>query len=152
LPYGYKNSGPIFCQQIAEAMMGLVVSLYADDSKIFGGSTARMHLNRLHKKGFRLSLKKRLFFVKTMEHLGFTAVIGGTKPTQHNIRKLLAISIKKVKDIRGFIGLSNYYRRYVRGYSEIIAPLLPYLRKDARLPTVLPDDITIAVYEIERIL
>jgi transposase InsO family protein len=133
--------------------------LYADDSKIFGGSTARMHikcislcLNRLHKKGFRLSLKKCLFFVKTMEHLGFTAVIGGTKPTQHNIRKLLAISIKKVKDIRGFIGLSNYYRRYVRGYSEIVAPLLPYLRKDARLPTVLPDDITTAVNEIKRIL
>ena len=162
LPYGYKNSGPIFCQQIAEAMMGLVytiVSLYADDSKIFGGSTVRMHikcislcLNRLHKKGFRLSLKKCLFFVKSMEHLGFTAVVGGTKPTQHNIRKLLAIAIKKVKDIRGFIGLSNYYRRFVRGYSEIVAPLLPYLRKDARLPAVLPADITIAIDEIKRIL
>ena len=162
LPYGYKNSGPIFCQQIAEALMGLIyaiISLYADDGKIFGGSTVQMHVkcislcfNRLHKKGFRLSLDKCKFFRREMDHLGFTAVVGGTKPTQQNVKKLLAICIKKVKDIRGFIGLSNYYRRYCKGYSQIIAPLLPYLRKDARLPAVLPKDIEVAVNEIKGVL
>ena len=40
----------------------------------------------------------------------------------------------------------------MRAYSEIVAPLLPYLRKDARLPAVLPADITIAIDEIKRIL
>ena len=162
LPYGYKNSGPIFCNQIFESLMGLVysiVSLYADDSKIFGGSTVRMHikcislcLTRLHKWGFKLSLKKCLFFVREMDHLGFTAVAGGTKPTQRNVKKIQGIQIKKIKDIRGFIGLSNYYRRYVKGYSQIIAPLLPYLRKDARLPKVLPVEVQSAVDAIKQIV
>ena len=94
-------------------------------------------INRLQRKGFRMSIKKCNFFVKEMDHLGVTASIKSTKPTRGNVKKITNIQITSVKHIRSFVGAANYYRRFVQGYAKIVAPLLEYLKKDARLPKVL---------------
>ena len=159
LPYGFKNSGPIFCRCVFETFLGLIydiVSVYSDDSLIFGGIGFRMHakcialcINRCHQKGFRLSLDKCLFFRKEMDYLGCTAIVGGTKPCKRNVEKIQAIVVAKVKDVRSFVGLSNYYRRFVKGYANVVAPLLKYLCKDARLPKPLPADVDHAIQRIK---
>lgn len=39
---------------------------------------------------------------------------------------------KSTKDVRSFIGLCNYYRKFIQGYSSLIRPLTALLRKDVK--------------------
>ena len=162
LPYGYRNSGPIFCRVIFETLQELVytiLTMYVDDVKVFKGSTVRLHMkclalaiNRLQDKGFKMSIHKCKFFVIEMDHLGVTASVKSTKPTRGNVKKITSIQVSSVKHIRSFVGAANYYRRFVKGYAQVVAPLLEYLKKDARLPKVLPVALTTAIEKLKEIL
>jgi hypothetical protein len=39
---------------------------------------------------------------------------------------------KKVKDVRSFLGLANYYRRFIKDFSKIAKPLTQLLHKNVK--------------------
>ena len=57
----------------------------------------------------------------------------GIQPNPEKISVVKDFPIpKSVKEVRGFLGLANYYRRFVKDFAKIAAPLNSLLSKDTR--------------------
>jgi hypothetical protein len=162
LPYGWKNSGAFFYKCMAVTFVALIyviLCVYSDDTFIFGGDTVDEHMAciyitflRCQQAGLHLDITKTQLFAIKLEYLGFEGTVGGIKPLERNVEKLMKLEIKKVKDIRSFVGLANFYRRFISKFALIVKPLNAFMQKNAKLPTPLPPEVQGALDTIRRCL
>ena len=67
-----------------------------------------------------------------MEYLGHVITPGGMHPDPSKIEAVSAWPTPtNLKQLRGFLGLSRYYRKFVKGYACIASPLTDLLKRDA---------------------
>lgn len=92
-------------------------------------------LLRLRKYGLKLNIRKTIFGADQVQYLGYTISEGGVTLSKD---KLQAIRDAKppttTKQVREFMGLSNYFRFLIPAFSRRAAPLNALTRKDYKWP------------------
>ncbi|CAC5379676.1 Retrovirus-related Pol polyprotein from transposon 297 [Mytilus coruscus] len=140
MPFGLKNA-PISSQQLmSNVLRGLnwqFVLVYVDDILVFSKSFEE-HLSHLEQvftrlRDANLTLKpsKCVFAAKDVKYLGHIISKEGIKVDPEKTKAISTFPVPtRKKQVRSFLGMCNYYRRFVDSYSKIVTPLNGLLKKE----------------------
>lgn len=143
MPFGLKNAPATFQRLINKVLYGLinrVCVVYMDDILVFSTSmqehvsNIRMVFDRLREARLRIQINKCNFFSKETLYLGHILTPGGVRPNPAKVDVILNLSLPKtVKGIKSFLGMTGYYRKFIRDYSRVVYPMIRYLKKGVKL-------------------
>eukprot|EP00253_Pinus_taeda_P026109 PITA_26109 len=89
-------------------------------------------LQLLEEKQLYAKISKCFFGVQEVEYLGHIVSQEGVKVDPSKIKAIKEWKIPtSIKHLRGFLGLTGYYRKFVKNYGRITAALTTLLKKDA---------------------
>jgi len=142
MPFGLTNAPSAFQSVMNDALrpyLGRFCLVYLDDIIIFS-KTEEEHMDHLRKvlstlreKQLYVNPDKCTFFAKEVAYLGHIVSADGLKADPRKTQALQEWPVPKDKhDIRAFLGLTNYFRRFIQDYSNIARPLTS-LTKDSVL-------------------
>ncbi len=142
MPFGLTNAPATFQEFINDALkeyLGDFVVAYLDDILVFS-DTYEQHVEHVRKvmkalqaKDLPLKLGKCEFHKHEVAFLGYRISNKGLGPDPAKVRAIVDWPIpQSVKDIQSFLGLANYYRQFILGYSDVAAPLTELTKKDVR--------------------
>ena len=137
MPYGLRNAPATFQRLMDRVTDGLThCVVYIDDVVIYD-TTWEEHLTnvdalfaRLHDAGLVVNLEKCEFVQARVQYLGYLVGHGYVTPPEAKveaIRRFPAPTCRRA--LQRFLGVVGYYRRFVPGYSTILAPLTDLLQK-----------------------
>jgi len=140
MPFGFKNATSTFTRTMSEVFKDLgsnFLKIFGYDLNVHSESWEEhlQHLGivmyKLREVNLKLNPNKCCFAAKNITFLGHVVSKEGTKLDPGKIEAVLHFSQPKiVTNVRSFLGLTGYYRNYVRGYSQLAAPLFELTRKD----------------------
>ncbi|CAM8899336.1 unnamed protein product [Rhodiola kirilowii] len=141
MPFGLTNAPASFQAEMNTLFKPLLrrcVLVFFDDILIYSATPAD-HL--LHLDEVLSTLRSHSFFAKhskcdiareSITYLGHIISREGVAVDPDKIKAIQEWPLPKtLKQLRGFLGLTGYYRRFVRHYASLAAPLTALLRKDA---------------------
>nr|XP_012152955.1 PREDICTED: uncharacterized protein LOC105664165 [Megachile rotundata] len=140
MPFGLKNAPATFQRMIDIALRGLIGKhcfVYHDDIIIFG-STIQEHnqnlaivLHKLQDLKLKLQPDKCEFLKPELECLGHIVTADGVKPNPKKLEAIENFKIPKTPThVKSFLGLTGYYRKFIRNFSKIAKPLIDLTKKD----------------------
>ncbi len=143
MPFGLCNAPATFQRLMELALRGLQWTsclIYLDDVIVFAAnlqehaSRLRQVLERMRQANFKLKPEKCNLFQSETEFLGHIVSSKGVRPNPNLVSKILQWPIpQNVSEVRQFLGLASYYRRFIRNFSKVAKPLTELTCKDAQL-------------------
>jgi len=141
--FGLTNSPATFQAMMNELLRDLInigkVVAFIDDV-IIGTETEKGHdelvaevIRRLEENDLYVKPKKCKWKVREVEFLGVVIGPEGIKMEEVKVKGVLEWPMPKcVKDMQKFLGLANYYCRFIEGFASIARPLHDMVKKDKK--------------------
>ena len=131
MPFGLKNSAQAFQRLMDGVLRGLPsVFVYLDDILIASPSPSqhaddlRAVLSRLSAAGLKINASKCVLGASTVTFLGHTISKEGIIPLPSKVDAIAGMSLPGTKvELQRFLGMVNFYHRFVPGLAGILAPL-----------------------------
>jgi hypothetical protein len=140
MPFGLTNTPASFQHFINDVLrpyLDIFVTAYLDDILIYSDNLndhwnhVLKVLEALSKAGLHLKLEKCEFHRQEVKYLGFIISTSGTKIDPAKVATIQEWPIpQNVEDVQSFLGFANFYRCFVKGYSNIVAPMTQLTRKN----------------------
>ena len=140
LPFGVASAPSLFQRIMENILQGLPgVSVYIDDILVTGKtieehlSNLKAVLTRLEESGIKLKRNKCSFLLPSVEYLGHHISADGVQPTPEKVEAVQkAPAPKDVSQLKSFLGVVNYYSKFLSDLSSTLAPLYTLLQKDTK--------------------
>src|SRR5688572_12705807 len=142
MPFGLNNSPATFqtlMNEVLRPFLRKFVVVYLDDIIIFSKSIKEhiKHLNMVFKRLREVKLKikpsKCEFFKKELKFLGYRVSKDGIHTDPSNTIKIQKVTPpRNEKETRGFLGLCQFYRKFIQNFQKIAEPLYKLLRSDEK--------------------
>ncbi|KAE8699360.1 putative CCCH-type zinc finger family protein [Hibiscus syriacus] len=138
MPFGLSNAPSTFMRfmhQVLRPFMGKFFVVYFDDILVYSPTWTshfdhlRAVFEMLKTECLFFNQKKCYFFTTSVTFLGFVVSTDGVHAYQSKVDAVLEWPRPKtLHDIRSFHGLASFYRRFIRNFSTLIAPITECLK------------------------
>ncbi|KAK1630543.1 hypothetical protein QYE76_004858 [Lolium multiflorum] len=140
VPFGLTNAPAIFMNLMNKIFMKYLdkfVIVFIDDILIYSkdkeehAKHLKIVLQTLREHQLYAKFSKCKFWLDSVEFLGHVITKEGIAVNPSKVQSVLEWkSPKNAKEIRGFLGMAGYYRRFIEGFSKIAGPMTKLLKKN----------------------
>lgn len=156
MPFGLKNAPSTFqrvMDNILKEHLNRCCFVYMDDVIIFSKSLnehmqhLRLIMKKLREYNLKVQLDKTEFLRKEVAFLGHVITPEGIKPNPSKITAIEKFPLPKTtKEIKSFLGLVGFYRKFISNFAKIVSPFTKCLKKGAIIKT--NDDDYISAFQL----
>lgn len=137
LPYGISSAPGIYQRVMENLLQGLPQVIVRVDDILISGKNEEAHrqnleevLRRLSDAGLRLNSKKCVFMAEEVVYLGQKISKEGVQPIKDKVKAVTdAPAPKNVAQLRAYLGMLNYYHRFIPNLASELQPLYKLLKK-----------------------
>jgi hypothetical protein len=140
MPFGVTNAPNTFMRlmnHVLRAFIGKFIVVYFDDILIYSKSLEEHveHIKNvfavLRKECLYANLAKCTFCTDKVVFLGFVVSAQGVEVDEEKIKAVREwLPPRNVSQVRSFLGLAAFYRRFVKDFSTIAAPINELTKKE----------------------
>ena len=142
MPFGLTNAPAAFMDlmnRVFQPYLDLFVVVFVDDILIYSQSEVehedhlRIVLQLLRDHQLYAKFSKCEFWLAEVGFLGHVASASGVSVDPGNVEAMMSWERpKSVFEIRSFLGLAGYYRRFIEDFSRLAAPMTRLTRKEVK--------------------
>ena len=142
MPFGLTNAPAAFMDlmnRVFSPYLDKFVIVFIDDILVYSGSLEehaehlRIELKILRERQLYAKFSKCQFWLDKVAFLGHVISAEGISVDPQKIEAIVNWKpLTNVSEVRSFLGLASYYRKFVEGFSKIATPLTNLLKKDQK--------------------
>lgn len=143
MPFGLKNAPSTFqrvMDNVLKEYQGKICLVYLDDIIIFSTSlqehleNTKKVFQRLRESNLKVQIDKSEFLHKEIAFLGHIVTTEGVKPNPDKVKAIREFPIPRSrKEIKSFLGLLGYYRKFIKDFAKLTKPMTECLKKDKKI-------------------